>query len=119
MAQFPTLKTGAVAQYPIRTTYTYRADVVLFLDGSEQRLRNSPSVIHTWDLVLSQLDEQEMSAIEQFFLANQGRAGAFSFTDPWSGIVYPNCSLASDELSLGYLKPLSGLTAIRIRENRS
>jgi hypothetical protein len=118
MAQFPTLKTGATAQYPLQLTLNYRADVVWFLDGSEQRFRNSPSVLHQWAIALDRLDEDEMASLESFFLANQGRAGTFSFTDPWSGQVFANCSFAADDMALTFSAPLSGKTQLIIRENR-
>ena len=46
-----------------------------------------------WDIQLSQLDEGELAAIEEFFLASQGAFGSFSFTDPSDGTVYDNCSV--------------------------
>lgn len=118
MAQFPTLKTGAVAQYPLIVTHRFRTDIVSFLDGSEQRLRNSPSMLHSWEVCLDKLDEQELSSIEQFFLSNQGQTAPFAFTDPWTGTTYPNCSLESDALNLQSLAPLWGRTTVVIRENR-
>ena len=119
MAQFPTLKTGAVAQYPLRTTLAYRADVVWFLDGSEQRFRNSPSVLHEWTIALDRLDENEIAGIESFFLANQGEAGTFAFADPWSGQVFPNCSIKVDNIAFTFSGALSAGTQLTIRENRT
>jgi hypothetical protein len=119
MAQFPTLKTGAVAQYPLRTTLTYRADVVWFLDGSEQRFRSSPSVLHEWNIALDRLDEAEIAGIEGFFLENAGEAGTFAFEDPWSGQVFPNCSINVDGIALTFSGPLSAGTELTIRENRT
>ncbi len=118
MAQFPILKTGAVAQYPAKLTFLYRADIVPFLDGSEQRYRNSPSVLHQWEIDLAQLDEQEIANIQQFFLQNQGGADNFAFTDPWSNAVYSNCSIAGDDLGMTYKGLLSGSTTVILRENR-
>ena len=118
MPSFPVLKTGAVAQYPLKTTYIYKADIVWFLDGSEQRFRNSPSVLHQWELDLSKLDEQEMAAVEEFFVLNQGPTLSFAFTDPSTGMTYPNCSVSQGELALIFTGPLSGTTKTVIRENR-
>ena len=119
MPTFPLLKTGAVAQYPVKTTFYYRADIVWFLDGSEQRFRNSPSVLHQWEIDLAKLDEQEIAAIEQFFLLNEGPTLTFAFTDPSSGVAYLNCSVSPSELELIFVGPLSGSTTIAIRENRT
>jgi hypothetical protein len=119
MATFPSLKTGAVAQYPIKTSFIYKADIVWFLDGSEQRFRNSPSVLHQWEIDLAKLDETEMAALEEFFLGNEGPTVAFSFTDPSTNEMYPSCSVSPSELALTFSDPLSGSTTIIIRENRT
>jgi hypothetical protein len=119
MATFPSLKTGAVAQYPLKTAFNYQADIVWFLDGSEQRFRNSPSVLHQWEIDLAKLDETELAVIEQFFLGNQGPTLSFSFQDPETNDVYPSCSVSPTELALTFSGPLSGSTTILIRENRT
>lgn len=118
MALFPVLSTGAVAQYPAQYTLLYQADIVRFFDGSEQRFRNSPGVLHVWKIALSQLGEQEMNAMEMFFLENQGGAGSFAFTDPWSTQTYPNCSIAADLLTGNFSALLAGKISLTIRENR-
>ena len=51
----------------------------------EQRYRDSAGARLEWEIQLSELDEGELAAIEEFFLANQGAFGSFSFTDPWDG----------------------------------
>ena len=118
MLQFPVLKTGAVAQYPLTLKLSYRADIVWFLDGSEQRFRNAPSILHQWEIALDLLDEQEMGEIEQFFLSALGSDETFAFTDPASQTVYPNCSIIEDSIELDYVAPLLGKTKLSIRENR-
>lgn len=119
MAQFPTLKTGAVAQYPMTVTLNYRADVVAFFDGSEQRYRNAPSILHQWKIPLNQLDEAELASVQQFFIANQGGTASFAFTDPTSGVVYSNCSVVGSALDSSFQAPLKGKTTLTIRENRT
>src|ERR1039458_10518178 len=81
---FPTLKTGAVMQYPAKRTLQFNTDAIRFLDGTEQRFRDNPSVLHGWTIQLDLLDESELAALDQFFISNQGRFGSFSFTDPRS-----------------------------------
>ena len=100
MATFPQLKTGAVAQYPATKSLRFQNQTVRFLDGSEQRYRDAAGPLHQWVIRLSELDESETAAFEQFFRDNQGRLGSFAFTDPWDGRLYANCSLASDELAV-------------------
>jgi hypothetical protein len=119
MATFPQLKTGAVAQYPATKALRFQNQAVRFLDGTEQRYRDSAGPLHQWVINLDELDESEMAAFEQFFQDNQGRLGSFAFTDPWDGSQYANCSLAGDELDLSTLAEMSGKTSLTVIENRS
>jgi hypothetical protein len=119
MPTFPQLKTGAVAQYPATKSLVFQNQTVRFLDGSEQRYRDSAGPLHQWVIQLSELDESEMAAFEQFFEGNQGRLGSFSFTDPWDGTQYANCSLASDDLVLSSFAEMRGHTSLMIIENRT
>ena|SRR5438067_1346425 len=118
MANFPNLKTSAVAQYPARRAVAFRNETVRFVDGREQRYRDSAGPLHRWEIRLDQLDEREIAEIEQFFAANQGAFGDFEFTDPWDGQVHRNCSVATDDLELTALAEMSGAATLAIRENR-
>jgi hypothetical protein len=115
---FPFLKTGAVMQYPGKRTLQFNTDTIRFLDGTEQRFRDNPSVLHQWTIQLDLLDESELAALDQFFLTNQGRFGSFSFTDPWDGAVYPNCSLAGDTFGFQLSGEMRGKTTVTVCENR-
>jgi hypothetical protein len=119
MATFPTLKTGAVLQYPAKRTLQFTTDVMRFLDGNEQRYRDSPSVLHSWTIQLDLLDETELAALDQFFVSNQGAFGSFSFTDPWDGTVYPNCSLDKDTFQFQLRAEMRGKATVTVCENRS
>ncbi len=98
MASFPNLKTGAVAQYPAKRSLVFQNDALRFVDGMEQRYRDSAGPLHRWEISLDRLDEGEVAAVMEFFLAAQGAYEEFSFTDPWDSTVYSNCSLESDAL---------------------
>ena|SRR5690242_3504390 len=117
--QFPTLRTNAIAQYPATRTVQFRNQVLLFLDGTGQRYRDSSGPLRQWEIRLDQLDETEMTALEQFFTDNQGGFAAFEFTDPWDGQTYPNCSFTSDDLVLTSLDERKGQTAVVVKQNRS
>jgi Conserved hypothetical protein 2217 (DUF2460) len=119
MASFPTLKTGAVMQYPGKRSLQFATEVLRFLDGSEQRYRDSPSMLHRWIIQLDLLDEAELAALDQFFVSNQGAFGSFSFTDPWDGTVYPNCSLENDTFNFSVRAEMCGKTSVTVRENRN
>ena len=118
MATFPLLKTNAVAQYPAGKAVSLRNQLLRFVDGREQRYRDSAGVLHRWTIRLERLDESELGAIEQFFGDNQGRLGSFAFTDPWDGTQYPDCSLAADELELAWLGEMRGTASLTVIENR-
>ncbi len=115
---FPRLRTNALAQYPAIRTLRFRNQVVQFVDGTAQRYRDSSGPLREWDIHVEQLDESELAAIGQFFAENQGAFGDFSFTDPWSGQTYPNCSFASDALGLTSLAEMQGRTSFTVKQNR-
>ncbi len=97
MSTFPVLKSGAVLQYPAARSMRYSTGTLRFLDGSEQRYSYQRGSLRRWFVRLDLLDEDETARVTAFFESQQGRLGAFRFTDPWTGIAYDNCSLASDE----------------------
>ena len=117
MATFPKLKTNAIAQYPVARREQFQNQTVRFVDGSEQRYRDSAGARLGWEIQLSQLDEGELAAIEEFFLARQGAFGSFSFTDPWDGHVYDNCSVVADELTLVAVAEMRGGTKLTVVQN--
>lgn len=118
MATFPKLKTDAVAQYPATRALHFRNQTLRFVDGGEQRYRDSAGLLHRWEIRLSQLEEGEMAALETFFAANQGAFARFAFTDPWDGKVYPNCSLRDDTIDLRAIAETEGDTVLTVIENR-
>src|SRR5215469_12574722 len=105
MASFPLLKTGVVAQYPTDRQRNFSTQVVRFLDGSEQRFPAYGAPLRVWTIHYELLDESELAAIEQFFESEGGRAGTFSFTDPFDGTVHASCSFGNDELALQFAGP--------------
>jgi hypothetical protein len=59
-----------------------------------------------------------MAEMQAFFLANQGSFASFAFTDPWSGQVYQNCSLASDDMNITSLAEMRTSTSFMVIQNR-
>jgi hypothetical protein len=117
MANFPLLKTGAVAQYPLIRTVRYSTCVLRFVDGTEQRFREHNSPVRRWVIRLDLLDEEELSRIDEFFVSEQGHLGDFSFTDPWDGMEYPSCSLENDIAELSFHGPARGTATLTVKEN--
>ena len=119
MSDFPTLKTGAVLQYPAQRSNQYSTKVVRFVDGSEQRFQNYQTPLRRWLIQLDLLDQAELHTLREFFRTQSGAAGSFSFTDPWDGTAYSTCSLASDEMTEALEDEFKGKTSLTIQENRS
>jgi hypothetical protein len=118
MAQFPQLKTGAIAQYPLERWRFSSTRVLRFLDGSEQRLSFYKAPLRRWLIRLDLLDEGELAAIESFVRENGGRAESFAFTDPLDGTVRPNCRLESDEIAFESQGFDRGRVTVAIQERR-
>jgi hypothetical protein len=114
---FPKLKSNAVAQYPFGRQQSYRNQTVAFVDGTDQRYRDCGSPQVQWSIQLDELDESELASLEEFYLANQGAFGEFSFTDPYDGKQYDNCSLWSDSLALVSITEMRGSTKLTVVRN--
>src|SRR5262249_24272816 len=115
MATFPTLKTGAVMQYPATATIRYSNQLLRFLDGAELRYRDASDPVHEWVIRLDLLDETEMRALELFFLEQQGEFGSFEFIDPKDNVSYPDCSLVIDEFEFSLNGEKRGRTSVVVR----
>jgi hypothetical protein len=118
VANFPTLKTGAVAQYPSDRTRRFSTQVCRFLDGSQQRFPNYGTPLLQWVIRLDWLDESELVNLEAFFLSEEGQSGTFAFTDPWDGTVYSNCSFDAGMLASEFQDVGRGVAQVVIKENR-
>ncbi len=110
---FPTLKTGAVAQYPFDRAVGFQTQAVRFLDGSSQRFRIRPP-LRKWTLNLDLLDEDEVTSVVAFFEA-QGTA-PFAFTDPVSGDTAPACVLSANSLSVAMMAERRAQAVVLIEE---
>ncbi len=119
MNTFPTLNTGAITQYPAQAGSTFSSQVLQFVDGSEQRFPGYAAPVQRWSVKLELLDEDEVTTLAEFFSNVSGPAGSFSFTDPGTGTVYPNCSFEDDECSVQIQPGDLGSITFSIVENRS
>ncbi len=117
-ATFPTLKTGAVTQYPATKVTRYSSLVLRFLDGSDQRYRDYSGPLRRWIIRLDMLDDAELSALDQFFSTQQGRFGTFSFVDPWNQSTIPSCTMEQDSLDYELSGEMRGSTSLVVVENR-
>jgi phage-related protein len=118
MSDFPTLKTGAILQYPAKKATRFSTEIVRFVDGSEQRFRGYQSPLRRWIIRLDLLDETELHLLREFFRTQSGAAERFTFTDPWDGAVYQNCNLDSDQMVEELRDEEKGKTTLTVCENR-
>ena len=119
MTDFPRLKTNAVMQYPATRDFQFANAVLCFVDGSQQRYRESRDALRRWLIRLDLLDEAELSRLRAFFFAEQGRVGSFSFTDPWDEEEYSDCSLDQDSFQFELAGEMRAKTMLVVRQNRS
>jgi hypothetical protein len=73
-------------------------------------------LLRRWQISLSQLSDEELLAIEQFFDSVQGNFGLFTFTDPLTGAAVPNCRLQNPSVVTQYLAVGNGSAALLIEE---
>ncbi len=103
MAAFPLLNSGAVTQYPTALTNGQSAQVIRFLDGSDQRYLYQNRLFRQWHIQLTLLNDAEMAQLEAFFVAQSGDYSSFIFPDPISGKDVPNCRLGAPGLASEYI----------------
>ena len=118
MLEFPTLRTGAVIQYPASRAVAYSTAVLRFVGGKEQRFSESGSGLRKWIIPLSLLTEDELATIEDFIATSLGRFGTFTFSDPWDGTQYENCTLDADENTVEHSALSRGRAILVLREGR-
>ena len=118
MPDFPTLRTGAVIQYPAHRQFSFVTQVQRFLDGSEQRFRKWSGTQRRWIIRLNLLTDEELSSLRDFFRGRSGQAQSFRFVDPWDGLVYENCTLDSDSFEVVLRGEGRGDVDLVVRETR-
>ena len=95
MANFPVLKTGAVAQYPLERGLRFSTHAVRFMDGSRQRFRLFGGGLRRWSIRLDLLDEAELAALIGF--VEQQGSSTFAFTDPVSDTTAAKCIISGEQ----------------------
>ncbi len=102
MTTFPLLSTGAVTQYPLEIVTGQASQVIRFLDGTDQRYRMQGRMLRQWQIKLDLLNEDEIEALQNFFVGQLGDYSSFVFMDPYSGTGVPNCRFATAAFSAMY-----------------
>ena len=116
MPSFPLLNTGAVCQYPTLIAHQQAVQILRFMDGSDQRFLNRGRQFRRWEVRLSLLSEPELGALEDFFKTQMGEHLKFTFLDPFSGSLVPNCVLGSPVLTSDFVELGSSSTSLWVVE---
>lgn len=103
MLTFPSLNSGAVAQYPLPVSYASPVEIIRFIDGLDQRFMARGKTLRTWHVQLSFLNADEMNQIETFFESLEGQYSIFAFPDPYSQQTVPNCRMGDASFASDYL----------------
>jgi hypothetical protein len=110
----PTLKTGAVAQYPLDRAIRFQTQAVRFMDGSRQRYRMYGAALRRWIIRLDLLDQQELAALVTF--AEQQGSGVFSFTDPVTAENVARCIISGQSFESGMKDEMNARATLLIEE---
>jgi hypothetical protein len=116
MANFPVLSSGAVMQYPASTVSGQGAQLIRFIDGSDQRYLMQGSALRQWQIRLDLLNEAEMQQLEAFFVSQTGDYSPFVFPDPFSGSMVANCRFAAPGFLTEYVGVDAGSTSFWVIE---
>jgi hypothetical protein len=87
MLVYPQLPTGTLVQFPVGKRRRMRTAVNVMADGSSIKLADPPGEFTEWTLRYSQLSDEELAAIQQFFTAAEGSLNSFTFLDPNANLL--------------------------------
>ena len=116
MADFPLLSTGAVTQYPAPLIVGQTAQVIRFLDGSDQWFLTQGRQFRRWQIRVNLLNEDELQRLENFFDTQKGNYSLFAFPDPFTKAFVPNCRLDSPALTTEYTAVDAGAASFWVIE---
>ncbi len=102
MNTFPSLRSGAVTQYPLGIVTGQSSQVIRFIDGTDQRFRVQGRMLRRWQIHLDLLRDNEIQALEAFFNSQLGAYSTFVFPDPYTGTEVPNCIFGADAFLSDY-----------------
>jgi len=104
MLLYPQLVSGAVAQFPLRRSYSWAHVTNLQEDGSRYSESATENPFFTWQLRYDHLTLAEAEALKAFFESTRGRLGTFTFLDPAGNLL-----AWSEDLSKPFWESSAGL----------
>lgn len=96
--EFPLLSSGELIQASTVRSQPLQHLEHIFAGFSRQTHRTTNADRKSWRLRYEKLNAEESMRLRGFFEALPIE-GLFSFTDPWTAVVYPNCRIRDYHLS--------------------
>jgi hypothetical protein len=87
MLYYPQLRTGSVAQFPIKRGMNLRTIANQLSSGLTIRMEDVGWQKVRWQLTYSDLTDDERSALENLFETAQGQLNTFTFLDPTANVL--------------------------------
>ena len=97
MITYPQLANGVVSHYPVRKRRHQRTVVNRAADGSSIRLADPVGESTEWFLQYSDLSDDEIAVLKQFFVSAEGVLNGFTFLDPAANLL---ARLGSDKKTI-------------------
>jgi len=115
MAEFPVLKTGALAQDGLECGFRTRTRMLRYVDGGQQAVKTRRTR-KRWAVRLERLDERELALVSELVEEVRGGTNTFAFTDPRTGLRHETCRIEGGDFE-AYLAGLGdGRTELKIVE---
>jgi hypothetical protein len=87
MLVYPQLTSGALTQFPVQKRRRMRTVMNVLADRTTIKLADPQGEITEWQLEYTGLSDDEVSALQQYFVATEGRLNIFTFLDPTANLL--------------------------------
>lgn len=87
MLVYPQLTSGALTQFPVQKRRRMRTVMNVLADRTTIKLADPQGEITEWQLEYTGLSDDEVTALQQYFVATEGRLNIFTFLDPTANLL--------------------------------
>jgi hypothetical protein len=98
---FPQLLSGALAQYPIEKTYSFRSVTNNMQDGRQLLFQDRGAARIRWTLSYVDLEQSELEQLRSLYNACSGNTLPFTFIDPTANLLRSSEHLDGPEWQAG------------------
>ncbi|WP_321471158.1 hypothetical protein [uncultured Paludibaculum sp.] len=117
MATFPALRSGVVGMYPTTLGRTFKTEVVVFCNDSEQRWATQPA-LGDFELVFTDINGYDLSTLLDFFRSAKGQFD-HTWTLAMNGQVWNNCVFVQDDFTATNSKAERYSVTLKCRQVKS